>query len=65
MCPQPLKLNNLHTSNRWMLTALYDLCSQLLHQLDCSKISARPTQHLALLVSLLSVLGVLVYLLKQ
>lgn len=47
------------------MTALCGICSQLMHQLDCSKVSARQTQHLASLVSMLPVLGVLVYLLKH
>ncbi len=49
----------------YTVTALYGICSQLVYQPVCSKLSARQSQHLASLVSMLPVLGVLVYLLKH
>lgn len=47
------------------MTALCGICSQFVHQLVCSNFSARKSQHLASLVSIPPVFGVLVCVLKH
>lgn len=64
-CPVEARTGEKLVTDEIPMTALYGICSQLVHQLVCSKVSAKQSQRLASLVSMLPVLGVLVYLLKH